>query len=105
MVSAVDSKPHDKLTNKYPVDVQRVQDSYRPDGYRRTKKRSLHHRRPQIRGPVRLIMYNRHLQYQQFVSRYLNIRLDAIKVQNPDQHPHMVNSADITYITYPLDPL
>lgn len=43
--------------------------------------------------------------YQRFVSRYLNIRLDAIKVQNPDQHPHMVNSADIAYITYPLDPL
>ena len=43
--------------------------------------------------------------YQRFVSRYLNIRLDAIKVQNPDQHPHMVNRADIAYITYPLDPL
>src|SRR5258706_733334 len=50
-----------KLTNKYPVDVQRVQDSYRPDGHRRTKKRSLHHRRPQIRGPVRLILDRRHL--------------------------------------------
>lgn len=32
---------------------------------------------------------------QQFVSRYLNIRLDAIKVQNPDQHPHMVHSAEL----------
>ena len=35
------------------------------------------------------------LPYQQFLSRYLNIRLDAIKVQNPDQHPHMVNSAEL----------
>ena len=32
---------------------------------------------------------------QQFVSRYLNIRLDAIKVQNPDQHPHMVHSTEL----------
>jgi U6 snRNA-associated Sm-like protein LSm2 len=41
-----------------------------------------------------------------FAPRYLNIRLDAIKVQNPDQHPHMVNSAAYTprmCITYPLD--
>jgi hypothetical protein len=61
MVRAVDSKPRDALTNKYPVDVQRVQDSYRPDGHRRTQKRSVHHWRPQIRGPVRLILYNSHL--------------------------------------------
>lgn len=25
------------------------------------------------------------------VTRYLNIRLDTIKVQNADQHPHMVS--------------
>ena len=35
------------------------------------------------------------LPYQRFVSRYLNIRLDAIKVQNPDQHPHMVYMAEL----------
>jgi len=89
------SKPRDELTGKHPVDVQRVQDSYRPDGHRRTQKRSVHHRCPQIRGPVRLILYNSQLPYQHFVPRYLNIRLDAIKVQNPDQHPHMVNAADL----------
>ena len=61
MVRAVDFKRRDELTNKYPVDVQRVQDSYRPDGHRRTQKRPLHLRRPQIRGPVRLILYNSHL--------------------------------------------
>jgi len=33
--------------------------------------------------------------YQRFVPRYLNIRLDAIKVQNPDQYPHMVHSAEL----------
>jgi hypothetical protein len=38
MVRAVDSKPRDGLTNRYPVDVQRVQDTYRPDGHRRTQK-------------------------------------------------------------------
>jgi small nuclear ribonucleoprotein (snRNP)-like protein len=35
--------------------------------------------------------------YQYFVPRYLNIRLDTIKVQNPDQHPHMVNSAALYF--------
>jgi len=39
------------------------------------------------------------------VSRYLNIRLDAIKVQNPDQHPHMVNSLELySYDVHSLSP-
>jgi len=62
MVRPTYSKPRDGLiTNSRPVDVQRVQDSDRPDGHRRAQKRSVHHGCPQIRGPVRLIRYNSHL--------------------------------------------
>jgi len=69
----------------------RVQNPNRPAGHRRAQEWSLYHWSPQIRWPVRCIPCQVEETPSNFSYRFLNIRLDNIKVLDEARHPHMVS--------------
>lgn len=84
------------------ADLFCVQNVDRPTGHSRVKERPLHHGSAEIGRPVSHPTGVPDIQYE-FIQqsatkgdpsrgRFLNIRLDSIKVLDEARHPHMVRS-------------